>query len=287
MNAVLRGAGKRSALRRIARNPQTMIGLALMGLIVVAAASAPLLTPGNPLTKVAAPRIWPGQATGLLLGSDELGRSVLAGLLHGGALSLFIGVTATVLALLVGTLIGAAAGYFGGRLDDMTVRLIEIFQTIPGFVLLIILVAVAQPSVPTVIFGIALVSWDSIARLTRAEFRRLREREFVQAAVASGHGPARIVFVEILPNAAPVLIVTASIMVANAILMESALSFMGLSDQNQVTWGSMIGAGRDLIRTHWYLTAIPGLAISLTVLALNMIGDGLNDALNPHRQSDD
>jgi peptide/nickel transport system permease protein len=132
-----------------------------------------------------------------------------------------------------------------------------------------------------VTIAIAIVSWPTVARLTRAEFRAIREKDFVLAARGLGFGHARIIFHEILPNALPPLIVTSSVMVAGAILMESALSFMGLGDPNRVSWGSMIGAGRDVIRTAWYLTALPGLAIVFTVLALNLIGDGLNDALNP------
>jgi peptide/nickel transport system permease protein len=135
--------------------------------------------------------------------------------------------------------------------------------------------------VRTVIVAIGLVTWPTVARLTRAEFRALRQKDFVLAARSLGYGHARIVFHEILPNALAPIIVTASVMVASAILMESALSFMGMGDPNAVSWGSMIGAGRELLRTAWYLTAAPGLAIVFTVLAFNLIGDGLNDALNP------
>jgi peptide/nickel transport system permease protein len=148
-------------------------------------------------------------------------------------------------------------------------------------VLLVVLVAIAQPTAPTIIVAIAIVSWPMVARLTRAEFRAIREKDFVMAARSLGYGHARIIFREILPNALPPLIVTSSVMVASAILMEAALSFMGLGDPNVVSWGSMIGEGREEIRTAWYLSALPGLAIVLTVLALNLIADGLNDALNP------
>jgi peptide/nickel transport system permease protein len=173
------------------------------------------------------------------------------------------------------------AGYFGGRVDAALVKLIEIFQTPPSFVLLIVLVAIAQPAIPTVIGAIALVTWPTIARIVRSEFRSLREKDFVMAARGLGYGHARIILAEILPNALPPVIVTASVLVATAILMESALSFLGLGDPNLVSWGSMIGAGRELLRTAWYLSAIPGFAIVLTVLALNLLGDALNDALNP------
>jgi len=206
---------------------------------------------------------------------------VLAGILWGARISLLVGLAATALGLGVGIVIGAIAGYFGGWIDDVLVRITEIFQTLPSFVLLVVLVAIAQPTVWTITFGIAIVSWPTVARLTRAEFRSLREKDFVMAARSLGYSNTRIIFREILPNALPPLIVTSSVMVASAILMEAALSFMGLGDPNVVSWGSMIGAGRELIRTAWYLTALPGLAIVFTVLSLNLIGDGLNDALNP------
>ncbi len=268
-------------LRAILRNPTALTGLVILSVILLAAALAPMLRPGDPMAIVGTPRLWPGEVAAFPLGTDGLGRDVLAGIIHGARLSIFVGLAATLAGLAAGVLIGATAGYFGGWIDDLIVRFIEIFQTIPSFVLLVVLVAFAQPSISTVVMGIALVSWDTIARLTRAEFRRLRAQDFVTAAIAAGYGPWRIIWREIMPNAAPAIIVTASIMIASAILMESALSFMGLGDPNTVTWGTMIGAGRELLRTHWYLTAIPGGFIVLTVLALNLIGDGLNDALNP------
>ena len=212
---------------------------------------------------------------------ESLGRDIAAGLLHGARISLLVGAAATLIGLTLGILVGSIAGYNGGWIDDVLVRLIEVFQTIPSFILLIVLVAIAQPSILTVIWAIGLITWPTIARLVRAEFRSLREKEFVLAARSLGYGHARIVFREILPNALPPIIVTSSVMVASAILMKSALSFLGLGDPNVVSWGSMIGAGRELLRTAWYLTALPGLVIVLAVLSLNLIGDGLNDALNP------
>ena len=200
--------------------------------------------------------------------------------------SLLVGVAAMLLGVAIGLGIGATAGYFGGWIDDALVKLIEVFQTVPNFILLVVLVAIAQPSVATVIGAIAAVTWPTAARLVRAEFRSLREKDFVMAARGLGFGHLRIIFLEILPNALPPLIVSSSVLVATAILMESALSFLGLSDPNVVSWGSMIGAGRELLRTAWYLSAIPGLAIVLTVLSLNLIGDALNDALNPRIASE-
>lgn len=278
--AVTVPAGRRELLVFL-RNPNALFGLAFLSIMVVMALVAPLLFPGDPLGMVAKPFIWPGQDAAYPLGTDSMGRDVLAGIVHGSRISLFVGLAATALGLGVGVIVGAVAGYFGGWVDDVLVRIIEIFQTLPNFVLLVVLVAIAQPSATTVTVAIAIVSWPMVARLTRAEFRAIRAKDYVMAARSLGFGRARIIFSEILPNALPPLIVTASVMVATAILMESALSFMGLGDPNVVSWGSMIGNGRELIRTAWYLTLLPGLAIVFTVLALNLIGDGLNDALNP------
>lgn len=271
----------RRELRVFLRNPNALFGLVFLAVMVVVALVAPLAFPGDPLGMVTRPFLWPGQDAAYPLGSDSMGRDVLAGIFHGARVSLFVGLAATALGLTLGVVVGATAGYFGGWVDDVLVRVIEIFQTLPNFVLLVVLVAILQPSAFTITLGIAIVSWPMVARLTRAEFRAIREKDYVMAARSLGFGNARIAFREILPNALPPLIVTSSVMVATAILMESALSFMGLGDPNVVSWGSMIGNGRELIRTAWYLTLLPGLAIVFTVLALNLIGDGLNDALNP------
>ena len=278
-------AGRRE-LRIFLFNPNALFGIAFLLLVIAAALLAPLLFPGDPLAMVGKPFLWPGQEAAFPLGTDSMGRNVLAGIVHGARISLFVGLAATALGLGFGIVIGAVAGYFGGWVDDLLVRLIEIFQTLPNFVLLVVLVAIAQPSALTVTVAIAIVSWPMVARLTRAEFRSIREKDYVEAARSLGYGHARIIFREILPNALPPLIVTSSVMVASAILMESALSFMGLGDPNVVSWGSMIGAGREMIRTAWYLTALPGIAIVFTVLSLNLIGDGLNDALNPRFSED-
>jgi peptide/nickel transport system permease protein len=160
-------------------------------------------------------------------------------------------------------------------------RVTEFFQTIPNFVLLIVLVALFTPSVASIVVAIGVVSWPPVARIVRGEFLSLRAREFVQAAVLLGESDTRIIATQILPNALSPIIVSASLLVATSILLESALSFLGLGDPNLMSWGYMIGAARTLIRRAWWMSVFPGLAIVLTVLALNLIGDGLNDALNP------
>ncbi len=274
-------SSRHAALRAFLRNPAAVAGVVLLVCMLILALLAPLLYPGDPLDMVAPPLLWPGQDAAYPLGSDSLGRDVIAGIAHGARVSLAVGVVAAVLSLVIGVLVGATAGYFGGRIDDVLVRITELFQTMPSFLFVIVVVAIGQPSVPVIVCAIGLASWPVIARLVRAEFRALRETEFVLAARSQGFSHARIIFQEMLPNALPPVIVTTSVLVASAILIESALSFLGMGDPNAVSWGSMIGQGRELLRTAWYLTALPGAAIVLTVLALNLVGDGLNDAFNP------
>lgn len=274
-------AARRTPLGLFLRNPTGLAGLSILLLVIVAAVLAPWLFPDDPLDMVARPFVWPLDDGAVPLGSDSLGRNVLAGIVHGARVSVLIGFAATSIGLVIGTVVGASAGYFGGRVDDLLVRVMELFQTFPPFLLIIVLVSITEPSVPTITMAIGVVSWPTIARLVRAEFRTLRERDFVLAAQGLGYGRIRIVFREILPNAMAPVIVTASVMVATAILNESALSFLGLGDSNLVSWGSMIGAGRDQLRTAWFLVALPGTALVLSVLSLNLVGDGLNDALNP------
>jgi peptide/nickel transport system permease protein len=231
---------------------------------------------------VTRPLLWPGQNPSHLLGSDILGRDIMAGIFYGARISLTIGTVATLVAVFVGVIVGSMAGYFGRRVDDVLMRLTELFQTIPPFIFALVIVAILRPSIRTIVVALAVTSWPQVTRLVRGEFIALRDREFVQACHAVGMSNLRIVFTEILPNAMAPVIVTASIMVATAILAESSLAFLGLGDPNVMSWGNIIAGGREMLRTAWYITAIPGVAIILTVLALNLIGDGLNDALNPH-----
>lgn len=284
------GAGVRglaapdSALRRFLKQPGARLGTVLLLAMVLIAVFGPLIRPGDPLRIAGDALIRPFQHAAHPFGTDGLGRDLLSGVLHGARVSMTIGFAVAVLSLTFGVLVGALAGYAGGRVDAAICRVIEVFQTIPGFVLLVVLVAVLEPSFTTVILGLALVSWDMVARLTRAEVRAHRSRDYVVAAQAFGFSHPRILFGEILPNIAPTLVVTGSFIVATAILSESALSFLGLGDPNAATWGSLIGSGREHIRSSWYLTAIPGLFIALTVLSLNLLGDALNDFLNPRAE---
>ncbi|WP_313462909.1 ABC transporter permease, partial [Achromobacter sp.] len=185
------------------------------------------------------------------------------------------------LSVLIGVTLGAVAGYYGGAIDDLLMRVTEAFQILPNFLLLLVLVAVFGSDLHTVVLAIGLVSWPPVARLTRSEFLTLKAREFVQAGRTLGMGDLRLIFREILPNALPPVIVYASVIMATAILLESALAFLNLSDPNVPSWGNLIGGGRGVLRVQWYVSAIPGVAILLTVLAISLVGQGINDALNP------
>lgn len=266
---------------RFSYNRGAVIGLAILFLVVLAAILAPFVFPQSPWKMVQRPFLPPFTQEGLLLGTDAVGRDVLSGLAHGAYVSLLVGLVSTIVALAIGVPVGAMAGYFAGRVDDALMRFTEFFQTIPSFALAIVLLAIFQPSLTYIIIAIAIVSWPPVARLVRGEVLSLRTREFVEAATLSGLGNTQIILRHILPNALPPIIVLASLMVAQAILLESSLSFLGLGDPNVMSWGYMIGAARTVMRTAWWLSFLPGVAILLTVLALNLIGEGLNDALNP------
>ena len=267
--------------KRFCRNRSAVVGLLLLACVALMAISAPLLFPEDPWDMVAAPFLWPGQDPKFLLGSDIMGRDLASGLFHGARISLLVGFTATLAAVLLGTAVGAIAGFYGGRIDSALMALTELFQTIPQFIFAIVVVAILAPTVTTVTFALAIVSWPAIARLVRAEFMTLRERDFVLAGISVGMSNFRIITTQILPNALGPIIVTGSLMIATTILTEAGLAFLGLGDPNVMSWGTIIGAGRDALRSAWYITAIPGLAIMFTVLGLNLVGEGLNDALNP------
>ena len=273
----------KGGILRFVRHRPAVVGLALLLAVLLAAALAGVIYPGDPFSIVGKPFQPPFSE--YLLGTDALGRDLAAGLLHGARTTLLVGVVATVIASVVGITIGGLAGYFGGRLDGLLMRFTELFQTIPFFLFAILLVAVLGASIRSVIFAIAVVSWPPMARLVRGEFMAMRNREFVQACVSLGMGHTRIIVVHILPNTLSSIIVTGSLMVATAILIESGLSFLGLSDANTMSWGFIIGSGRTVLRTAWWICAVPGLAILLTVMAINLVGDGLNDALNPRLRS--
>ncbi|MEZ5843681.1 MAG: ABC transporter permease [Hyphomicrobiaceae bacterium] len=269
----------KSFWKRFLANPRVIAGLAWLGVVVLVALFADLVAPRDPFAIVDKPFLRPLGA--YLLGTDSLGRDVLAGLLHGARTTLLIAILSTLAAVAFGTLVGAVAGYYGGLVDDVLMRLTEFFQTIPSFLFAIVLIAILSPSAMNLVIAIATVSWPPITRVVRAEVLSVKSREFVQAAVVAGQRDSAILITQVLPNTLSPLIVTGSLLVATAILIESALSFLGLGAPNQMSWGFMIGAGRSFLRDAWWLVTVPGIAILVTVLSINLVGEGLNDALNP------
>ena len=265
--------------RRYRQNRAAVGGMVVLVLIALLALLGPLFYPVDPFDMVGQPfspplREYP-------LGTDVSGRDILAGIIHGASVSLLIGIVASLVATVIGVVIGAVAGYYGGLVDDLLMRTAEFFLTIPSFILAVVLVAIFAPSVLSITAAIAVVSWPAVARLTRGEFIAQREREYVQAARALGMPQWEIILIQILPNALPPVIVVSTLTVATAILTESGLSFLGLGDPNLVSWGYMIGVARTALRVAWWMAAIPGVMIVITVIAINLAGEGLNDALNP------
>lgn len=266
-------------LRRYARNWTAMVGLLVLLAVVIAAIFGPHWYGVDPYDMLGRPSQPPGGA--FPLGTDVSGRDILAGLLAGARVSLFIGLAASVGATVIGVLVGAVSGYFGGVIDAVLMRLIDFFLTIPSFILALVIVSVFSATIDVITVAIAAVSWPSVARLVRTEFSAQREREYVAACRGLGMSVPEIMVCQILPNVLAPIVVVSSLMVATAILTEAGLSFLGLSDPNAISWGYMIGVGRSALLEDWWMAAIPGIAIVVTVLAINLVGEGLNDALNP------
>lgn len=266
--------------RRYKRNRAAVAALVILIFFMFVAVLAPLISPYDPWQIDKITKLSPPSAKHPM-GTDELGRDILSRTINGSRASLFIGLLAAATSTVIGVLIGAISGYYGGIIDTLAMRITELFQTIPRIFLLLILAALFGPSIWNIVFAIGILSWPSTARLLRAEFMRLREYEFVEAARSLGDKDVSIVFSEILPNALAPVIVNTSFQVAGAILLEAGLSFLGLGDPEVISWGVMMYYGRDLIRTAWWLTVFPGLALFVVSLGFNVFGDGLNDALNP------
>lgn len=273
------------AVKAYLRSPPALIGSVILLAVLFMGLTAHWFYPNDPLGLAGRPLQWPGANPRFPLGTDPSGRDIAAQLFHGARVSLLIGFVATSIAVVIGIAMGAVSGFYGGWVDTALMRVTESFQTLPNFLLLLVLVAVFGSTIETVTIAIGLVSWPPVARLTRAEFLTLRTREFVQACRVQGLGDLHLILREVLPNALPPVIVYASVVMAVAILLESALAFLQLSDPNVPSWGNLIGLGRNVLRTEWYVSAIPGVAILLTILGVSLVGQGLNDALNPRLAS--
>ena len=262
------------------QNKPAVVALCLLTLITLSAIFGPYLYPTDPFEMVWMPFSPPGQE-GFLLGTDYLGRDLLAMIINGAKVSLMIGLSAAVMTVFIGVTVGALAGFYRGIVEEILMRITEFFQVLPTLLFSMVLVALFGASLPMITFAIGIVSWTAVARITRAEFLRIRELEYVMASRASGVSNLKLMFGVILPNALPPIIVQSALMVGSAILFEAGLSFLGLTDPNVVSWGQIIGSNRQYILDASYTVTIPGIAIFVTVLTISLVGDGLNDALNP------
>ncbi len=284
------GQDLRRILRELLQNKAAMAGLVVLGVVAASAVLAPLVAPTDPTAQELTSRLKPPgwtSAEGHLsaLGTDHLGRDILSRLIFGARISLAIGLSAVAIAGTLGTLMGLAAGYWGGRVDDLCMRLTDTMLAMPFILLALTVIAVLGPSLRNIIVVLGVTSWVSYARVVRAEVLTLRTREFVAAAQALGGRGGRIVFRHLLPNVLTPAIVIATLEVARMIILESALSFLGLGIPPPTpTWGGMLADGRAYLSTAWWLATFPGLCIMLTVLGINLLGDWLRDVLDPRLQ---
>jgi peptide/nickel transport system permease protein len=262
------------------KNKSALLGLFLFLFILSLTIVAPYFYQIDPYDLAGAPTISPGEE-GFLLGTDYIGRDVLAEIIHGGKATLAVGTVAALATTILGTLFGAIAGYYGGRIDSLLMRITELFQVMPAILLAMVIVALFGPTLIIIAMAIGLASWPGVARLVRGEFLRIKNEEFVLAARSIGTGEQFLIWRVILPNAIPTLLVSATLSIGSAILFEAGLSYLGLGDPSVMSWGLIISNNREYVFDCWWAIALPGLAIFITVLAISLIGDGLTDALNP------
>ena len=279
------GPTGREAWRMFFRNKAAVAGLVILIAILLMTFVGPFLYTEDPADIVARPLSGPGSEDIPRLGTDYLGRDVLAGVINGGSTTLTVAGIAAVMIVAIGVTIGSLAGYYGGLVDVVLMRITEFFQVLPALLFAMVVVTLREPSARTIAIAIGLVLWPGIARLTRAEFLRLKNLEFVKAARAIGASDLRIIWRVIFPNALPPLIVSTTLIMGAAILFEAGLAFLGLGDPNKVSWGLMIGLNRSNFLNAWWTVTFPGFAIFLTVLSFSLIGDGLQDAFNPKLRS--
>ncbi len=275
-------AGPRRGLVALVREPAGAAGVVLTLGVVLLALGAGWIRPGDPLQPVAPPLQPPGPA--FPMGTDDLGRDVLAGVLHGARTSLVIGAAVALASALVGSLIGSGAGLVGGRVDDALMRASELFQVVPRFFLALVTAALFGASVPLVTLLLALTFWPGTARIVRSQVLSLREREFVVAARALGAGTGRVLLRHVLPNAVAAVLVTSALQVGAAILVEASLGYLGLGDRRLASWGYMLGTAQPFLRSAPWLALCPGGALVLTVVGVNLLADGLTAALDPRLQ---
>jgi peptide/nickel transport system permease protein len=257
-----------------------LIGLAIVVFLALVALVAPWISPYPPDEPGVGRRFEP-PSLNHLMGTDEIGKDLFSEILFGTRISLTVAVYASLASGLLGAIVGSISGYFGGVIDELLMRFTDVFQVLPELFLALLFTIIFGPGLLNIVFIISVVSWPTTARLVRAEFLSLKERPFVEAARSIGAGHMRIIVGEILPNAIPPLIISTTLVAGTAVLLESTLSFLGLGDISSPSWGLVLHETLPVMRYGWWLTFFPGLSIALLVLALNMVGEGLNDALDP------
>jgi len=270
-----------TVVSRLIRSRAAAIGIAIVAFAVAAGVVGPWLT-GSPSAMGA--RTFCAPALECLFGTDDLGRDMLARVANGARVSLLVGVAAAAVSATLGIVIGSLAGFAGGRIDEFFMRAAEAFQVVPQFFLAILVVALFGASLAKIVLVIAILSWPSTARIIRAEFLKLRDQDFVAAARLAGASRGELIFSEILPNALPPVIVNASLQIASAILIEASLSFLGLGDPDKVSWGQLLFLAQPFLSQAWWMAVFPGVAILATTLGFNLLGDGLNDLLDPRQR---
>lgn len=269
------------AWRRFRRNRAALLGGAIVLMIVLVALAAPLLSPYDP-DEINVEEILNPPSLTHPFGTDPLGRDVLSRVIWGARVSLWVGFVAVGIAILIGIIVGALAGFYAGAIDAVLMRLVDIMLAIPTFFLILAVIAILEPSIWNIMIVIGLTGWMGVARLVRGQFLSIKEMDYVTAARALGARDFRLIVRHILPNALSPVYVAAVLGVAGAILTESALSFLGIGVQPpKASWGSILTAGKDNIEIAWWLSVFPGLAIFVTVLGYNLLGEGLRDALDP------
>lgn len=270
-------------MRILKHNKAAMIGVFVLIFFFGAAIFADQLAPYDPLKT--SDETFEPPSPKFLFGTDDLGRDIFSGVIHGAQTSILVGVSVALLSGLIGVFVGAIAGYAGGVWDDFLMRLTELFLIPPQFFLALVIAALFGSTIFNLILILTITSWTTMARLVRAEVLSLKERNFVEASKAMGASPMRILFHDILPNAFPLIITKMILMVGGVILLEAGLEFVGLGDANHISWGYMLHNGQHFIRDGWWIIAFPSLALAALVLSLNVVGDALNSALNPKTRS--
>lgn len=260
------------------RKPSTLIFLPLLLIFVLISFVGPFFV-GSPSATGNPTLLPPGGA--FPLGTDDLGRDYLARVVHGGQISLLVGFSVALLCMTIGVVVGGLAGYYGGFMDTALVKVAEFFQVLPGLILALVAAALLGSNVFIIVAILAITMWPSCARIVRAEAMRISKLGYIESAKAAGFGGIRILWSDVVPNAMPPVLVATSMTVGRAILVESGLAYLGIGDTSRPSWGALLNSAQAYMQQAWWLALFPGMCIFLVVLAVNMLGDGLNDALNP------